>query len=138
MICIPAPKWALQFAKTKNFGSISFTTVIIKDGRLAIGHMSFWEQALKYTIPIFKLLRSSFITIFFLLWILSDSASYSNMKVSFFFAKDFFKSTWIYSRKSPKRVGVDSQRSERQRKRRTNMATIYHSVLKIGKKLDAM
>ena len=56
------------------------------------------------------------------------------MKVSFFFAKDFFKSTWIYSRKSPKRVGVDSQRSERQRKRRTNMATIYHRAQKNRKK----
>ena len=65
VICIPAPKWALQFAKTKNFGSISFTTVIIKDGRLAIGHMSFWEQALKksdtqFSLRLHKIYYSNF------------------------------------------------------------------------------
>ena len=146
MICIPAPKWALQFAKTKNFGSISFTTVIIKDGRLAIGHMLFWEQALKksdtqfslehkYTTPISNLLRSSFITISFLLWIPLNYIPYSNVKVSFFSLKTFSKALESTLRKSPKRVGVDSQRSERQRKRRTNMATIYHRAQKTGKKV---
>ena len=131
MICIPAPKWALQFAKTKNFGSISFTTVIIKDGRSAIGHMLFWEQALKksdtqfslehkYTTPISNLLRSSFITISFLLWIPLNYIPYSNVKVSFFSLKTFSKALESTLESPQKELGLTPNgASDREREEQT-------------------